>query len=109
LQWNKFSSGLQDALSAIIHSSSLETLHLKYIELPITLFQGIRLKKLVLESVPLSRFGGQSALLTGAVDRCEWICSERSVGARFPANSLIFPHPIRRTPTDIPAVHVPST
>jgi hypothetical protein len=94
LQWNDFSSGLQDALSAIIHSSSLETLYLAYIsELPISLFQGIRLTKLMLRAIAFSQFGRHSASLTVAasegkattvsdtvVDQFEWTCCVRVIG-----------------------------
>ena len=51
LEWNDFSSELKDTFSTIIHSSTLKTLHFTSIDVPIMLFQGAHLTKLVLHSV----------------------------------------------------------
>jgi hypothetical protein len=97
--WNFFSSELKDALSAIIHSSSLETLHISHLDVPMTFFQGMHVEKLILSS-------GQSPLLTTAaseggatishavVDHCEWNFFSPVFGMRFPLQirSEILPH-----------------
>jgi len=55
LTWRSLciSSELKDVLSTIIHSSTLKTLDLTRINVPITLFQGIHLTKLVMNCVLL--------------------------------------------------------
>jgi hypothetical protein len=84
--WNDFSSELKDALSTIIHSSTLKTLYLTRVNVPVMLFHGIHLMKLVLSSLLPNNFDGeQSRLLTPAasegvaatasdtvIDRCVW-------------------------------------
>jgi hypothetical protein len=99
--WNEFSSELKDALLTIIHSSTLKTLYLENIDVPITLFHGIHLTKLELSSVSPSNFGGkQSRLLTPAasegvattashtvVDQCVWNLDEPMHGTRFPTSA----------------------
>ncbi|KAM6492889.1 hypothetical protein JOM56_011023 [Amanita muscaria] len=84
--WNDFSSELKDALSTIIHSSTLKTLYLTEVSVPIMLFHGIHLTKLVLHSLLLNDLDGeQSSLLTSAnwegvattashtvIDQCVW-------------------------------------
>ncbi|KIL56625.1 hypothetical protein M378DRAFT_89061 [Amanita muscaria Koide BX008] len=84
--WNDFSSELKDALSTIIHSSTLKTLYLTEVSVPIMLFHGIHLTKLVLHSLLLNDLDGeQSRLLTSAasegvattashtvIDQCVW-------------------------------------
>ena len=99
--WNDFSSELKDALLTIIHSSTLKTLYLENIDVPIMLFHGIHLTRLELRSVSPSNFGGkQSRLLTPAasegvattashtvVDQCVWNFDEPMHGTRFPASA----------------------
>ena len=108
LNLNGFSGELKDALSTIIHSSTLKTLYLAQVIVPIMLLHGIHLTKLVLESLSLNDFGGeQSRLLTPAVsevvttashtvvDQVEWQFFERVHGTRFPTFayfSLIWEH-----------------
>ncbi|KIL56629.1 hypothetical protein M378DRAFT_172516 [Amanita muscaria Koide BX008] len=87
--WNDFSSELKDALSAIIISSTLKTLYLAEVSMPIMLFHGIHLTKLVLRnlgSLLLNDLDGeQSRLPTSAasegvattashtvIDQCVW-------------------------------------
>jgi len=105
LDWNDFSSELKDALSTIIHSSTLKTLHLTGIYVPIMLFQGIHLMKLVLHSVLLwfDLDDKQSRLLTPpaseeeevattashtVIDEIVWELDEPVFGTRFPTLSL---------------------
>ena len=55
LNWNDFSSELKDTLSTVIHSSTLKTLYLNKVRVPIMLFLGINFTKLgltALESCP---------------------------------------------------------
>ena len=112
LNWNDFSSGLKDALSTIMHSSTLKTLYLWQVIMPITLFHGIHLTKLWLASLSPNDFiGEQSRLLTSAasevtttashtvIDHCEWdfkFYAPRPVHGtifpRFPYFSLIWEH-----------------
>ncbi|KAM6492892.1 hypothetical protein JOM56_011026 [Amanita muscaria] len=87
--WNDFGSKLKDALSTIIHSSTLKTLKLAEVNMPIKLLHGIHLTKLVLHnlrSLLLNDLDGeQSRLPTSAasegvattashivVDQCVW-------------------------------------
>ncbi|KIL56631.1 hypothetical protein M378DRAFT_172518 [Amanita muscaria Koide BX008] len=79
--WNDFSSELKDALSTIIHSPTLKTLYLTEVSVPIMLFHGIHLTKLVLHSLLFNDLDGeQSSLLTSAtsegvattIDQCVW-------------------------------------
>jgi len=78
--WNNFSNELKDALSNIIHSSTLRTLYLVGIrKVPITLFLDIvHLTTLDLCSLLPSDFCGEkSSSLTraaskGVIDRCVW-------------------------------------
>jgi hypothetical protein len=104
--WNNFSSELKDALSNIIHSSSLKDLSLtKVVNVPITLFLGIvHLTTLKLDSILPGDFdGGQSGFLTPEtskevaiaassplVDQCVWHFHERVRGTRFPSSSAYF-------------------
>ena len=67
--WNDFSSEVKDALSTIIHSSTLQTLDLTQINMPITFFQGIHLAKLVLNFLWLD--GKQPSFLTPAASEGE--------------------------------------
>jgi hypothetical protein len=96
LQWEFLESGLRDAISAIIRSTSLEKLHITHVNMPITFFQGIHVKKLILYIQP-DHFCRQGALLQAAapeggattashtvVDHCEWNCSEPLDGTTFP-------------------------
>ena len=108
LNWNDFSSELKDALSTIIHSSTLKTLYLWKVIMPITLFHGIHLTKLWLASLSPNDFiGEQSRLLTSAasevtttashtvIDHCEWNFCAPVHGTRFPTFayfSLIWEH-----------------
>ena len=97
LNWNDFSGELKDALSTIIHSSTLKTLYLAKFIVPIMLLHGIHLMKLVLKFPSLNDFGGdQSKLLTLAVsevattashmvvDQVEWRFFDPVHGTRFP-------------------------
>jgi len=106
--WNSFSSELKDALSNIIHLSTLKTLYLdKLANVPITLFLGIvHLTKLKLGSISHDDFDGeQSSSLTPAaskgvattashtvIDRCVWCLriplAVRS-GMRFPTSAYL--------------------
>jgi hypothetical protein len=109
LNWNDLSSELKDTLSTVIHSSTLKTLHLKRISVPIMLFLGINLTKLELTDVSSNEFDGkQSRLLTPGplegmattaphtvVDHCVWNYFEPVYGTRFPTSayfSLILGH-----------------
>ena len=100
--WNDFSSELKDALSTIIHSSTLKTLSLKGFRVPITLFLGVNLTKLKLTDhlLPDESDVAQSRLLIKeasdgvattashtVVDHCVWTCLH---GTRFPT-SAYFP------------------
>ena len=107
--WNDFSSELKDALSAIIQSSTLKSLHLNQVNVPIMLFQGIHFTKLVLSSLSPNDFDGKaSKLLTPAtsegvattashtgIDQCVWrfYSNSGTIGTKFPTSpysSLIF-------------------
>jgi len=100
--WNNLSCELKDALSNIIHSSTLKTLHLKDVaNVPTTLFLDIvHLTELTLTSV---RFDGeQSTSLTLAaskgmattshpvIDHCVWLfwTRDRGRGTTFPTSPL---------------------
>jgi hypothetical protein len=88
-------SGLGDAISAIIHSTSLEKLHIANVIIPITFFQGIHVKKLVLNIQPDHLYrqwallqaaapeGGATTASHTVVDQCEWNCFE-PIGTTFP-------------------------
>ena len=110
LNWDNFSSELKDTLSTVIHSSTLKTLHLSKINMPILLFLDINLSKLELTAFLLRDLGvEQSRLLTLAaskgggaataslshtvVDHCVWNFFKPVYGTRFPTSayfSLIF-------------------
>jgi hypothetical protein len=89
LNWNECRSELKDALSTIICSSTLKTLRLKTVRVPITLFHGIHLTKLELSSLSPNFFDcEQSRLLMPAashtvIDRCVWDCYGPVEGTRF--------------------------
>jgi hypothetical protein len=101
LDWNDFSSELKDTLSTVIHSSTLKTLQLSKISVPIMLFHGINLTKLELNNISSNEFDGeQSRLLTPAasegvattaphtvVDHCEWNYFDPVHGTRFPTSA----------------------
>jgi hypothetical protein len=104
LNWNSFSSELKDALSHIIHSSTLKTLSLVDVsDVPITLFLDIvHFTTLELHSLSPSSFVGEySTSLTRAVskeaatmashtviDRCVWHFEREDVcGTRFPTSA----------------------
>ncbi|KIM92278.1 hypothetical protein PILCRDRAFT_762268 [Piloderma croceum F 1598] len=101
LNWNDFSSELKDALSTIIHSSTLKTLDLNAVKVPIMLFHGLHLTKLELSSLSPNDFDGeQSRLLTPAasegvattashtmIDHCVWNFYEPVHGTRFPTSA----------------------
>ena len=102
LDWNDdFSSELKDTLSTVIHLSTLKTLHLMRIRVPITLFLGINLTKLELTDDLSNAFDGeQSRLLTpGAsegvaatpphtvVDHCVWGYFKPVHGTVFPTSA----------------------
>jgi hypothetical protein len=86
LNWNSFSSELKDALSNIIHSSTLKTLSLKSItKLPNTFFQHIvHITTLELHSISPIDFCDESSLTQAAskgvvpiasqtvIDQCSW-------------------------------------
>jgi hypothetical protein len=106
--WNSFSSDLKDALSNIVHSSSLKTLYLECItKVPITFFLYIgHLKTLELRSVSPDDFRNEnsssltSAVSTGvgptasnvAIERCVWRLIEvhRSTHGPTAATASIF-------------------
>jgi hypothetical protein len=89
LDWNGCKSELKDALSTIICSSTLKTLRLKRVSVPITLFHGIHLTMLELSSLSPNFFDGeQSRLLMPAashtvIDQCVWDCYGPVDGTRF--------------------------
>ena len=69
LNWNSFSNELKDTLLTVIYSSTLKTLHLRKINVPIMFFLGINLNKLVMAELdfpPNELDGKQSRLLTSA-------------------------------------------
>jgi hypothetical protein len=96
---------MKDALSNIIHSSTLTTLYLKkVVNVPITLFLGIvHLTKLELDCLSPNDFGGeQSSSLTSTalkgvattashtvIDHCVWWSWRRVRGTRFPTSAYI--------------------
>jgi hypothetical protein len=104
--WNNFSSELKDALSYIIHSSSLKALYLEsVVNVPITLFLDIaHLTKLELISISPGNFDGmQSSSLTPTaskgvataashtvIDRCVWYFHGQVDGTRFPSTPAYF-------------------
>ena len=94
--WNDFSSEVRDALSTIIHSSTLQTLDLTGVNVPIAFFQGIHLAKLVLNTLWLNGLDGkQPSFLTPAalegeatashtvLEECEWNFFSPVHGTRF--------------------------
>ena len=91
--WNDdFSSELKDAILTIVHSSTLKTLYLCSVSVPIMLFLGINLSTLELDDFSPNDFDGvQSGVLTSeevattVVDRCVWRCIRRMRGTRFPS------------------------
>ena len=96
--WNSFSSELKDALSNIIHSSSLKTLSLETItDLPITFFlQIVHLTTLELLSFyPIDFDDESSSLLTSkgvapVIDRCMWYVRREDgygLSTRFPLSA----------------------
>src|ERR1700735_1549047 len=108
LNWNHFSSELQDALSTIIHSPTLKTFHLRDVPLPrenvnvpIMLFHGIHLTTLVLDSLspndfdrkqsrlptPVASDGGATIASPTVIDRCVWNCYRPGHGTRFPTSA----------------------
>ena len=100
LNWNYFSSELKDTFSTIIHSSTLKTLHLKTISVPIMLFLGTNLTKLELTDVSSNEFdseqsslrlltpGASEGVVTTAshtvVDHCVWKYFKAVHSMRFP-------------------------
>ena len=67
--WNDFSSELKDALSTVIHASTLKTLYVENIHVPIMLFLGLNLRLAKLEMTaffPTEYDDEQSRLLTPA-------------------------------------------
>jgi hypothetical protein len=101
VNWNDFDSELKDALSTIIHLSTLKTLYLDRVNVPMMLFHGIHLTKLVLTSLLLNDFDGKQAkLLTQAasegvatttshtvIDHCVWNFFEPVHGTRLPTSA----------------------
>jgi hypothetical protein len=102
--WNSFSSELKDALSNIIHSSTLKTISLTGIaKVPSTFFLHIvHLTTLELHSLSPDDFGGENsnsltrAALKGVapmasdtvIDRCVWHFGvEHARGTRFPSSA----------------------
>jgi hypothetical protein len=98
--WDSFSSELKDALSNIIHSSTLKTLSLRrVVNVPINVFGIVHLMRLELDSLSPGHFNGErSSSLTVAVsngvattashteiDQCVWSFREpvRSLSTRF--------------------------
>ena len=74
--WNDFSSELRDALSTVIHSSTLKILNLKNIMMPIMLFLGLNLTKLELTAnSPNELLGKQSRLLAPAASDSEGVAT----------------------------------
>jgi hypothetical protein len=96
--WNSFSSELKDALSHIIHSSTLKTLSLTGItQVPITFFLHIvHLTTLELRSLSTNDFVGEDSLTRAAskggapmashtvVDRCVWRFGVKHRGYTIP-------------------------
>jgi hypothetical protein len=124
IPWNSFSSELKDALSNIVHSSSLKTLSLEgIIELPTTFFLRIgHLTTLELFSLSPNDFANEnSSSLTSegvapmathtVIDRCTWFFKEKDVcGTKF-TSSAYFSNSghIRSYRVEISAILVPST
>jgi hypothetical protein len=101
--WNNFSSELKDALSNIIHSSTLKTLTLKnIINVPITLFLHLHLTKLDLSLSPNNFYDQNSNSLTRVpskrvapiashtvIDRLVWHLDGGNVhGTRLPSSAI---------------------
>jgi hypothetical protein len=101
LNWNNLSGELKNALSNLIHSSTLKTLILRnVINVPITLFPAY-LTTLKLDSISPGEFDGeQSSSMTWAaskgvastashmvVDHCVWHFYKRVRGTRFPPSA----------------------
>ena len=96
MRWdNDFGTELLDTLSTIIHSSTLKTLYITGVYVPIMLFLGVNLTKLELTGLSLYDFdGAQSRLLTSegaattafhsVVDHCVLKDIRPTYGTRFP-------------------------
>ena len=104
LNWNNLSSELKDTLSSAIHASTLKTLYLTRISVPISmLFLGTNLTKLELTDVLSNEFDGErSGLLTPGtsegvattaphtvVDHCVWNYFKPVQGTRFPTSAYL--------------------
>ena len=104
VNWNNFSSELKDTLSTIIHSSTLKTLYLNKVNVPIMLFRGINLTQLKLHNLSPNEFvGEQSRLLAQAasegmattvspivIDHCKLAYYFRPVhSTRFPVSAYL--------------------
>ena len=128
--WNTFSSELKDALSNIIHSSTLKTRTISgFANVPITcLLPIIHLTTLELHSTsPNDFYDENSSSLTPAaskgvapmashtviqVDRCVWHLRSIHVhGTRLPSSAYlsVFKFIRRAHEVEIPAIHVPPT
>jgi hypothetical protein len=97
--WNSFSSELKDALSNIIHSSTLKTLSLKdSTNVPITYFFHLHLTTLELDFSPIDFCDENSNSLiwvasegvTPMIDRCVWYLMEEGSdhGTRLPSSAI---------------------
>ena len=90
LYWDDFSGELKDTLSTVIRSSTLKTLYLNDVSVPIMLFLGINLTKLVLTDLAPNNFGGvqltpagSEEVATTVVDHCVWNYFKALPGTRF--------------------------
>ena len=103
--WNKFSSEMKDALSNIMHSSTLKSLSLtRTTELPITFLDNIHLTTLELFSIAPNDFDSESssplmraaskgvAPQAMAIDRCVWSFEEGYWCARYEILFIYFFH-----------------
>jgi hypothetical protein len=97
--WNDFSSELKDALLTILHFPTLKILYFTGMNVPIMLFQGICLTKLVLHDVlpqfdlegkkprPLTWAASEGVATTShtVIDECVWRFHYPVYGTRFPS------------------------
>ena len=99
LNWNDFSTEMKDALSTVIHSSTLKNLYVNKINVPIMLFLDINLNKLELTDFRPDKFDGESWLPKLAttegvpttashtvVDYCVCRYLTTAYGTRFPTS-----------------------
>ena len=99
--WNRFSSELKDAISNIIHSSTLKTLSLDgIINVPITIFQHIvHITTLELLSITAIDFNDENSKKVAptcmgshaVIDQCVWHFGQEQVRYEIPTESIFLP------------------